>query len=134
MTAARQRTSRRALAVVRTSRRRPNRVEPTSGNLADARTLENVINEMADKFLLCRDGRHLFAKYRTKDTGDAFEQTSTCGRQCGAVVTRTVSRKGYIVSRKMSYADKDYLLVGFGRATQDTRAKMRLQTIVRTIA
>lgn len=116
------------------TRRRPNRVERTSGTLADNRLLKQTVAEMDDKFLLCRDGRHLYPTYKVREVErGVFEQTFTCARDCGASVVKHIDRGGYILDRKVKYQNKDYLLTGFGRATQATKAMMRLESIQRVI-
>lgn len=114
--------------------KRPNTVEATSGRLADPRKLEQIIDEMAGKHLECRSQRHIFERWHHKrGDGDGFESTASCKRGCGAVVTQIIDSQGYLVNRKMDYADKDYLLTGFGRATQATNALMRVTNIRRNI-
>lgn len=89
---------------------------------------------MDSKFLECRSQRHIFDSWHhERADGGGFESTATCKRRCGATVTQSINSQGYIVDRKTNYTNKEYLLIGYGRATQATNALMRVTNIKRSV-
>lgn len=115
------------------NRRKPNRVEPISGQLFAQ--LDEIIQGMTDAQLICRDLGHAWTGYTAHRSPDGvgFESVMRCQRKCGATKTRHISADGYLLGNKFTYKDPNYVMSGFGRPTQASRAGMRLQSIIRTI-
>jgi len=94
--------------------------------------LSTALDAYPDTFIACRDTGHQWQPSTAVRRPDKnIERILVCSR-CEGRRTQLLDPRGYLLGSSYTYA-KHYLMTGVGRLTTDSRARLRLTNILRSL-
>lgn len=90
-----------------------------------------ITNEYAERiptaYLRCRTYGHGWRAHTAQKIKGGYRVVVAC--ECGTMRMDEMDRSGYVVKRSYEYPF-DYHVVGYGRATADARAALRIRNVL----